>query len=540
MAGGKETPRQKLIGMMYLVLMAMLALNVSVEVLDAFVVVDEGLTRTTENFSQQNEAIYREFARRMAENPVRVRPWKEKADEVSNRANELYNQIQDFKHQIVIRAEGQNTDAIDEDGKIIGANIRAKENTNPPWQVMGIPETNMPATQLKNSMADFREFLIGLADPRDEGIIQAVETSLDTSDPPSREGATVSWERHHFYYMPTIAAITLMSQMQADVRNAEADIITYLLNQVDAGSFMFNALEATVIPRSNYVFRGDEFEASVFIAAFDTTQAPEILVGQYREVELEDGSIDYEMVGRADTLPVDQGKGIYRARPASLGDHRWGGLIRLRSPDGAYISRPFEGEYHVAESHLIVSPTAMNVFYTGIDNPVEISVPGLGADQITATINNGTLRRVRGSEYVVVPARTGTASVSVTASIEGVTRNMGSRNFRVRSVPDPVATIGGRERGTIARGVLLAQTGLLAEMRDFDFDLSFTVTRFTVSTTIGGFLREETSQSNRITDAQRELIRSAGRGSRIFFDNIRAVGPGGEERPLPTISLTLD
>ncbi|TVR71994.1 MAG: gliding motility protein GldM [Marinilabiliales bacterium] len=540
MAGGKETPRQKLIGMMYLVLMAMLALNVSVEVLDAFVVVDEGLTKTTENFTQQNEAIYREFARRMAENPVRVRPWKEQADEVKERADALFSEIQDLKHQIVFRAEGTNTDAIDDDGRIIGANIRAKENTNPPAQVMLFPEGNMVATQLKNSIAGFREFLTGIADPRDEGIIQAIETSLDTSDPPAREGATVSWERHHFYYMPTIAAITLMSKMQADVRNAEADMITYLLNQVDAGSFMFNALEATVIPRSNYVFRGDDFEASVFIAAFDTTQAPEILVGQYREIELEDGSIDYEIVGRADTLPVEQGKGIYRTRPATLGDQRWGGLIRLRAPDGSFISRPFESEYTVAESHLIVSPTAMNVFYTAIDNPVEISVPGLGADQITASINNGTLRRVRGSEYVVVPARTGTAQVSVTATIDGVTRSMGSRNFRVRSVPPPVATVAGQERGVIARGVLLAQTGVLAEMRDFDFDLTYTVTRFTVSTTIGGFLREEPSTSNRITDAQRELIRSASRGSRIFFDGIRAVGPGGEERPLPTISFTLD
>ncbi len=540
MAGGKETPRQKLIGMMYLVLMAMLALNVSVEVLEAFVVVDEGLTKTTENFTRQNQAIYREFARRMAENPVRVRPWKEKADEVRARSDEMFDYIQELKQEIVIRAEGANTDAIADDGSIIGANIRAKESTNPPWQVMGFPETNMKATQLRNSIGELRDFLISLADPRDEGIIQAIETTLDTSDPPAREGATVSWERHHFYYMPTIAAITLMSKMQGDVRNAEADMITYLLNQVDAGSFMFNALEATVIPRSNYVFRGDEFEASVFIAAFDTTQAPEIMIGQYREVELEDGTIDYEMVGRADTLPVEHGRGIYRARPASLGDHRWGGLIRLRAPDGSFISRPFEGEYHVAESHLIVSPTAMNVFYTGIDNPVEISVPGLGAGQINATINNGRLRRVRGSEYIVVPARTGTASVSVTANIDGVTRNMGSRNFRVRSVPDPVATVAGRERGTIARGVLLAQTGVLAEMRDFDFDLSFTVTRFTVSTTIGGFLREETSNNNRITDAQRELIRTAGRGSRVFFDNIRAVGPAGEERPLPTVSFTID
>ena len=539
MAGGKETPRQKLIGMMYLVLMAMLALNVSVEVLDAFVVVDEGLTKTTENFSNQNEAVYREFARRYAENPTRVRPWKERADEVKLNSDELYEYIQDLKQQIVVAADGENSEAIDEDGKIIGERIRAKENTNPPAQVM-LREVNPRGTQLKNSIEEYREFLLSIIDESAEAVRESVEITLDTSDPPPKEGATVSWESHHFYYMPTIASLTLMSKMQADVRNAEADAITYLLNQVDAGSFMFNALEATVIPRSNYVFRGDEFEASVFIAAFDTTQAPEILIGQYEEVELEDGSTDYEMVGRADTLPVEHGKGTYRRRPTTTGYHNWGGLIRLRAPDGSTISRPFGSEYQVAEPNLIVSPSKMNVFYMNIDNPVEISVPGVAADQINASVNNGSLRRVSGSNYIVVPGRSGEANVSVTATIDGATRNMGTRNFRVRSVPDPVATIAGREGGNIGRNLLLAQTGVLAEMKDFDFDLTFTVTGFLVESVQQGFVVDARSTSNRITDEQREIIRAAGRNQRVLFDDITAVSPAGEERTLPPVSFRID
>ncbi len=539
MAGGKETPRQKLIGMMYLVLMAMLALNVSVEVLDAFVVVDEGLTKTTQNFANQNEAVYREFARRFAENPARVRPWKEKADEVKERSDDLYNYIQELKQEIVKLADGEDTDAIDEDGKILGDRIRAKENTNPPAQVM-LSERNPRGTHLKNSIEEYRDFLLSIIHERDEGVRESIEVSLDTSDPPPKEGATVSWESHHFYYMPTIASLTLMSGMQADVRNAEADAITYLLNQVDAGSFMFNALEATVIPRSNYVFRGDEFEASVFIAAFDTTQAPEILIGQYREIVQEDGSIDYEMIGQSDPLPVEHGKGVFRTRPGSTGYHSWGGLIRLRAPDGSFISRPFESEYQVAEPNLIVAPSKMNVFYMNIDNPVEISVPGLAADQITASVNNGTLRRVSGSNYVVVPRQPGEANVSVTANIDGTTRNMGTRNFRVRSVPDPIATVAGREGGNIGRNVLLAQTGVLAEMKDFDFDLTFTVTGFTVESVQRGFVVDARSTSNRLTDAQREIIRDAGRNQRVLFDDITAVSPAGEQRRLPPVSFRID
>ncbi len=540
MAFGKETPRQKLIGLMYLVLLAMLALNVSVDVLDAFVKVDEGLTKTTESFAQQNETTYREFARRYAENPVTVGPWKEKSDEVRLRSDELFDYIQDLKLKIVIASEGEDSDAIDENGNIIADNILAKENTNPPAQVM-LREINPRATLLKNSINEYKNFLLSIIDERSLSIRQSIETNLDTSDPPSKEGATESWESHHFYYMPMIASLTLLSGMQADVRNAESDAITYLINQIDAGSFMFNALEATVIPRSNYIFRGDNFEANVFLAAFDTVQAPEVLIGQYEQIELQDGTVDYQMVGRADTLSVEQGRGVYRVRPGRTGYHSWGGLIRLRAPDGTLISRPFRSEYQVAEPNLIVSPSKMNVLYMGIDNPVEISIPGLAADQINASVNNGTMRRIAGSNFIVIPARTGIAQVSVTANINGATRNFGERDFRVRTVPDPVATIAGREGGNIGRNMLLAQTGVLAEMKDFDFDLSFTVTSFIVeSVQRGGFVVDARSASNRITDEQREIIRSAERNQRVLFDDIIAVSPTGEERRLPPVSFRID
>jgi gliding motility-associated protein GldM len=539
MAGKKETPRQKLIGMMYLVLMAMLALNVSVSVLDAFVVVDDGLTKTTQNFTQQNNATYREFAQRYAENPDRVKRWKDKADEVRTKSDELFNYIQDLKQQIVIRADGENTTAIAEDGRIIGDNLKAKESTNPPAQVM-LAEINPRATQLKYAIRDYREFLLDLVNEADEGVRQSIESSLNTSDPPPKEGATVSWESHHFYYMPTIASLALMSGMQADVRNAEADVITYLLNQIDAGSFMFNALEAITIPRSNYIFRGDEFEASVFLAAFDTTQAPEVLVGRYERVQRDDGTTDYRMVGNYQEIPVEHGRGVYRLRPGQTGYHNWGGLVRLRAPDGSIISRPFSSEYQVAEPSLIVSPSKMNVFYTGIENPVEISIPGLPADQITATVNNGTIRRISGSNYVVVPGRTGEAEVSVTARINGSTRNMGARPFRVRAVPDPVAIVANRKGGNIDRNVLLAQTGVQAVMENFDFDLTFRVTSFTVSTTQRGFVVDARSENNQINERQREIIRQAGRGDRVYFEDIMAVSPTGDQRRLPTVSFRID
>jgi gliding motility-associated protein GldM len=541
MGHGKETPRQKMIGMMYLVLTALLALNVSKDVLDAFVLVDKGLTRTTENFASKNDMIYREFGKKFAENPVKVLPWKEKADEVKAQADELVSYIDTLKLEIVRTAEGRTPKSIVE-GKIIGDLIGKKQDTNVPAQIMIKSDGSGKANDLKNSIESFRSYLLDLIPEKDIGIRVAVETSLNTANPPPKGGATPTWQTENFQGIPLIGVLTLMSKMQADVRNAEADVIAYLYNQIDAGAFAFNKLEATVIPNTNYVFRGTDYEAQVFIAAYDTTQAPEIFIGRYQTVEKEDGSIDYEMVGDYQTLEAEPGSGVgvYKVRPTSLGPQKWGGLIRLRAPDGSFISRPFQEEYQVAEPSLVVSPTKMNVFYIGVDNPVEISVPGTSPDQLSvSSTRNAPISRVSGTNFVVKPTAAGEATISVSANIDGSTRNMGSKQFRVRRLPDPVATVAGREGGNIDKNILMAQAVVLAELKNFDFDARFNVTSFTVSTTERGFTKDERSNSMRLTDAQKALIQNASRNQRIYIDDIMAVGPDGSERRLPTISFRI-
>lgn len=540
MAGKKETPRQKLIGMLYLVLMALLALNVSVEVLDSFVVVDEGLSRTIDNFMSKNEMTYREFDQRYAENPERVGTWREKAEMARNEANKLYDYIEELKVEIVTTAEGDDTDAV-VDGIVLSDRITQSENMTVPGQVMLGAQEAGRARELKTAIEDYRDFLKSLVDEEYTGVISAIETTLDTSDPPPKDGATPSWETKNFSYIPMIAVMTLMTKMQGDVRNAEAEVINHLLQQIDAGSFMFNALDATVIQNTNHVLQGNEYEAEVFLAAFDTTQAPEVLIGQYETITRPDGTTDYQMVGRVDTLPVRQGRGIYRIRAGRTGHFDWGGLVRMRAADGSVINRPFSASYQVAEPSLVVSPTRMNVFYQGLENPVEISIPGVPADRVTARINNGTIRRVSGTNYIVSPETTSrNAVVSVSATIDGQTRNLGTRDFRVRSVPDPIAIVGGRKGGNINRELLAAQTGIVAEMEGFEFDLTFTVQSFTVSTVVGGFVRDARSNSNRITDEQRTIIQNARPNQRIYFDDIIAIGPDGRERRLPTVGFRIN
>jgi gliding motility-associated protein GldM len=534
MGHGKETPRQKMIGMMYLVLTAMLALNVSKDILEAFVLVDDGLTKTTINFSEKNQFIYKEFEKMAVSNPVKVGPWKKEADTVHARADRIYNDIQRLKIEIVKLADGPEALAIDKDGKIEGKKINSKDNTDKPAQIMVGDNNDKEGKKLKKKIEDFREHLLSLVDKKNTTLIAAIKSSLDTEDPEaSKDGTHHTWESEHFEHLPLIAVTTIMTKMQGDIRNAESDMIKYLFNQIDAGSINFNKIEATVIPNATYVIKGNEYNAEVFISASDTTQFPSVYVGSYETVTGPDGKPDIRMVGRYDSLSVDpkSGRAIYKRTASTIGSNKWGGIIQIKAPDGSVIKRPFKMEYQVAEPMIVVSPTKMNVFYIGVDNPVSVSVPGIPTEKITATISNGVIQR-NGKEWVVRPKTPGNATVNVVAEIDGNKKNMGSLPFRVKTLPDPVAKVGGSKGGSMEKNLLSAQQVVIADMENFDFDAPFKVTEFTIAASIKGFTRELPSKGNRITDEQRDLLKGMNKGDRVTFTDIKAVGPDGRVREL--------
>lgn len=510
MAHGKETPRQKMIGMMYLVLTALLALNVSKDILDAFVLVDESLTVTTENFSKKNEEVYKEFEQAFASNQNKVRPWKQKADSVRKEANELFALINDLKIRIVKKTEGDSL-AINKH-KVEPAKIKAKDNKDVAAEIMVGSDNKGEAKKLKAKIDLFRKHLLSMVDKKDSGVINTIEKNLETKDPPATEGENHTWESEHFEHLPLIAVTTIMSKMQSDVRNAESEITRYLYNKIESGSFKFNKLEPTIIANSNYVIKGNEYKAEVFLGAFDTTQTPNIVV---------DGK----------TLPVQNGRGVYTVPGGSPGIRKWGGIIQMKATDGTVIEKPFKAEYQVAEATAVISPTKMNVFYLGVDNPVSISVASVPADKIFPSISNGSIRKV-GNSYIVNPRQVGTAVVTVTAEIDGKKRPMGTMDFKVKEIPPPIPKVANRKFGSIDKNTLLAQIVVLADLENFDFDAKFIVTEFTVSAVIGGFTQDVTVKSNKITEAQKNIIRNAQKGSRVIFTGIKAVGPDGKSRDL--------
>jgi len=538
MSHGKETPRQKMIGMMYLVLTAMLALNVQKEVLNAFINVDTGITKTTENFSAKNDFLFNAFESAAAENDAKAGKWRDLAFEVKKQTEELYQYMQGLKIEMVRMVDGQEAEAINEN-KVDLAKVQKLDNMDKAAELMLVMGKG---SELKSKIEKYREFLLSIIDERDVSVRKSIVESLNTDPKPGKKGTIPTWESQNFEQLPLAGVITIMSGMQADLKNSESEALRYLFSMIDAGSFRSNKLEAVVIPKSNYVLRGNEYYAEIFVAAADTTQNPSIYIGEVGKDIAADGKTTYKMVGRYDSLQVSGGRGTYRVSGAGIGYRKWGGLIRLKGQGGSSdILLPFNQEYQVAEASLVVSPTKMNVFYVGVDNPIEISVPGVPSDKIFPSITNGTLTR-SGGAYIVRPGRAGTPCViSVVAEIDGQRRSMGSKDFRVKDVPDPKIKVGNLKMGTnsVAAVDLSAQTEVYAELENFDFDLKFRVVGFSISTTVNGFAIDEESKTEVINQKQRAMLRDLRRGQKVFFDQVKAIGPDGRVRNIGTQSFTI-
>ncbi len=514
MGHGKESPRQKMIGMMYLVLTALLALNVSAEVLNAFILIDNSLTKSAENFQSKNEEIYSEFVKALSESGDKVKPFKDLSDDVKIKSQELFDEIQNLKLLLVQTADGPEGDV---------KNIGKKDDNNIPGQLM---ITEGRGEELKEKIIVHRGYLLAMIKDtaRYSPIVKGINSSLNTEDILGNTGEMVPWASANFDHLPLAGVIALMSKMQSDVRNAEAEILSYLFGQIDAGSFKFNKLEAIVNASTNYVLKGNKYEAQVFIAASDSTIEPEIV--------LAGGS----------KLPITDGKGTYTGATGTVGIKTWSGVIKMKSPaTGEILEFPFKSEYQVAEAGLVVSPTKMNVFYVGVENPVDISVAGVPADKITAGISSGTIKR-KGKGYVVIVKKRGTVKVSATADFGGTKKNMGSKVFRVKTVPDPVAKVGNDKNakgGIIAKNILLAQSGVKADLENFDFQLKYRITGFTVGATIKGYEEEEASSNSLFTSRQKALIKKVSPGKKVYIENIKAKGPDGTTRKLGTIAFKL-
>ena len=499
-----------MINLMYVVLMAMLALNVSTEVLNGFSIVEESLNRSTHNSAKQNQVIYDDFEQQMKSNPQKVKQWFEKARQVKQMSDSLFNLAEELKLAIVREADGKDADP---------ENIRNKEDLEAATQVMLAPGKGRGG-ELYNAVNAFRKRILTMV--TDTVQRRLIASNLSTEPSKSAKLMGKNWQEYMFESMPVAAAVTLLSKLQSDVRYAEGEVLHTLVSNIDVKDIRVNQLNAFVIPNSQTIVRGDKFSARIVMAAVDTTQVPQIFIGG-REVHLNNG--------------------LYETVTGKTGDFTLAGYMQVQNGSGEPVRRDFEQKYTVVDPSATVSADLMNVLYAGYSNPLSVSVPGVPLNKVQATMTGGTLQPTGPGRYIARPTQVGsTVTITVTSTNTGRPQQMGQFTFRVRKLPDPTAYISMKDEqgnptrykgGGLSKQALMAADGIGAAIDDGILDIAFRVQSFeTVFFDNMGNAVPMVSEGTHFSARQKETFRRLTRNRRFYISRITAVGPDGIERKL--------
>lgn len=512
----RVSPRQKMINLMYVLLMAMLALNVSSDVLNGFTLVDESLSKSSINSGKQNETLYEDFESFMAQNPEKVREWYNRATHVKNISDSLYNFANELKVRIAKKADGKNGDY---------NNLVNREDLEASTYVMLAPRIGQ-GKKLYDAITNYREEILTMV--TDSTQREIIKSSFSTDVPKRDISLLKNWQEYHFENMPAIAAITLLTKLQNDIRYAEGEVLHTLVRNIDVGDVRVNQIRSLVIPTSRNVVRGSEFSAQIILAAVDSTQRPEIYI---------------------DNKLLETENGEYSKLCNTTGDYTLNGYMLVNDRTGAQTRYDFSQKYTVVDPTATVSASLMNVLYAGFENPVSISVPGVANNKISASIasGKGTIKSDGAGGYIVVPSQVGEdIAIGVTAqNEEGRNQSMGQYIFRVRQLPDPTPFIefkdkdGNTQRyrgGTaFSKQALMSTNGIIAAIDDGLLNIGFKVLSFeTVFYDNMGNAIPMLSQGANFTERQKDMFRNLSRGKRFYISHVRAVGPDNIERLLPT------
>ena len=501
------SPRQKMINLMYIVLLAMLALNISTEVLDGFSIVEDSLNRTTANASEENRSLYRDFETQLRQNPEKVKAWFEKATAVKQMSDSLFEFARQLKVAIVKKADGAQGNVED---------IAHKDNLDAAGEVMLAPLTGK-GKQLFLRINSYRERILKLVDdPHQKRIIA---DNLSTAVPRKARLQGKNWQEYMFENMPVAAAVTLLSKLQSDVRYAEGEVLHTLVSNIDVKDIRVNKLNAYVIPEKTVLYPGERFNANIVMAAVDTTLRPQIFVNGQRVVARE---------------------GQYSFMASGVGEHAFGGYIMMQNRRGEVVRRDFLQKYSVipAPTSATVAADMMNVLYAGYPNPMSVSVPGVPANAVSVSMNGGAMTAKGNGHFVAVPAAVGRdVTIRVTAHDKGQVRTLPPFVFHVRKLPDPTAYIAlGTTRfkgGGMSKSALMGATGIHAAIDDGLLDIPFRVLSFeTVFFDNMGNAVPVASAGADFSDRQRETFRGLARNRRFYISHVKAVGPDGITRTL--------
>ena len=518
MGGAKncpETPRQKMIGMMYLVLTAMLALNVSADILNGFDMVNNSLKNSIDNSKVRNQGLYGDMQALYDLNPTKVGEWLEKANKVKEESDKLFGILQEFKVGIIALADGS---AADPEGNV----IQKRDNTNVAGEYAEVGTTKHRGNELKQAIDNYRIFVEEMFG--NDSLHTQIYNAMFNTDPVKKkvDEPAVEWVDNTFAHMPAVAVVTMLSKYQSDVRNTEAELIQYFIQQQDAGDFRVNKIQARLIPDSKNVMQGGRYHAEIALMAVDTTKAPIYYLGNN---QLENEIID---------IPCNQ-----------IGTFPIKGRLEMIDQYGATQTYEFEDQYMVSAPAATVANIDMNVVYRGYDNKMEISVPGLADSQLRVSANGATMTK-SGNQYICKPTAKDKITILVSADIDGKVRTIGQKEFRVRPVPSPSAflKLPNGERwsptmetaGRLKRQDLLDAT-IIAEYEDGMLNADFVVTEFTIKIPRGAGFDPIKVSGGKFSDRQIERLKNLKPKQEFLIEQIKYEMKGAKTAKSGTLTM---
>ncbi len=504
-----KEPRQLMITIMYLVLTAMLALNVSAEVFNAFKLVDESLEQSNRQLTAENEAL-----------PAQINTLAQRDPETYQRYVDLTPQVRAKADELVDYLQGIIDDLIDESGGWIEVDgerrLRNDKHTEAANRILVnrdlvTGEPGEGARLLQRMMAAQDEFLEFIPeDDIERHGPPPIAISMDPDVWKDADSPRESWEDFMFSRMPLQAVLPIIRKYINDVRLTENNILQYYIQRIGGEDVVFDQFYVVASPSSSYVIRGETYESDIFLSAASSALP------------------DMEVLVNGRPIPIEDGIGRFTTSAQTVGVNQYTATIRYTNPvtdEVSEFTNTFQFEVGLRSAN--VAAEKMNVFYIGVDNPVSISAAGIPTAQLNIEAEGAgiTLTPIDGStnRFNARVEQPGDASIILSGG--GLERT--EFNFRVRRIPDPVANFAGEVGGSLGDGQFRAQRGVIAVLENFDFDARCEIAGFRL-------VRIERRQDPQIADnagasfgpeAQR-LVDQASPGDRYFFENVRARCPG--------------
>lgn len=509
---------------MYLVLTALLALNVSNEILNAFKTLSVSIDRSNMSITQKTNETYQQIIENMNApgQAEKVRPYKERADEVVKRSEEMMKYLDNWKRRVVMEAGGYS-----------------EHDSTMPDKMDNIDATTLLLVEkkggdtLRERILALREFLLQQINPLDTSAMAKTIPLAITPASKNDHNPTGNWNIENFEHMPAVAALALFSKFQNDVRGSQQLIINKLFSEAHLKDIKFDTIGAVAVPKTSYALEGDKIEASIMLAAFNKANRPEVKLGAGG------GSVKPPVNGVVSWETIAKGTGVQTVS----------GKIVLQT-EGEPIVRDWKFEYMVGTTGASMSLDKMNVFYIGVDNPVTVAAAGYSVEDVSLDIPGATVKdsSLKG-HYIIRADKPGKVNVNIMAKPKdgSAKKVVGTMEVRVKRIPDPIAKVGNQISGIMEAAKFRIQIAPAAILEGFDFDAKFRIIEFTFSALpkgrdIVGPYRVENRNGCRFSDNPNivKAISMLRPGDKVFIEDIKAIGPDGTPRKLGVLIFTLN